>query len=488
MHQRGHSEKFSASAFSNHGCWCSNQNSHHGHPQSKLDKLCHQLHQCTKCVTMEYDCHSAASQFWLIKFNPQQANNFHCSDQYENCAQKSCGCAEHVLNKIADYLEENVEVQFMHQKCPSPVHHSGSFSGEAQVRSVNSPLDEGNAEPQNLSLDTNNPNVVEAIYNLPKNIVMKAANLMSNDKNEASNVLATNRGVWLLEENQENQENNIAQQDQSSYSSALHSDSSQANLFHTSYNPEIENVLRNQAGSSIHHNACCGEFPEWFPYEEGKDNRKCCSGRDVAHTYDSSLLKCCANGQTVSIHGECPEEVIEEEVTLKQVEESGLDVVVSLLSKDSTAAKSIPICNQLNELLVPDQINNWYKCQSKLTYQSENNSCKSTTQCQYATVPNCETNTKLVAYPMDECCNYYYCAPSYTDNNCETTQCHNIKNCGKYQVKTTNLDSFMDCCPETECLCDYNLCPNQPNCLENQVLVTRVSEDSCCNEYECLDL
>jgi hypothetical protein len=538
--------EFDTDQFAKHGCWCGT-NPGTGKPQTSLDHICHQLHQCIKCVDMEHqeECSSGFADFWLVHTDLNNPGKLGCESSPDVCVQKRCGCTEHVLNKIVKHLEKNPGMEMDSSSCPA--HHGNGGNGHhKQIMSQEKVILEevpsvGEIKFSTSSISSNNDQQVpivesptyktesisEKIIKLPQQIVMKTASLFTGNDYESdntieeqqnSNILTTNRGIRIMDESnielnqgatvdnkETNQFINVNEMHKNEdYSSIINTNPSQSKVFKTTYNQEIENVFK-QASAPIH-NACCGEFPEWFPYEEG-NGRQCCSGPKISHTYDIFNLKCCESGATVPINALCPEEedinnmsgeeifnISEQEDIERFFEHQELSHNNQLNSNSSPNPqttninnKIIPTCNQNTEQLTIDNTNNWYKCQL-ISDSYKNNQCKSTKQCEYALVPECESNTKLVAYPMDECCNYYYCAPSYTEPSCNPDQCSNKKTCGNYQVKTTNLDSFMECCPETECVCDYNSCPVKPeSCPNGQVLITTESEDGCCNEYECID-
>ena len=142
----------------------------------------------------------------------------------------------------------------------------------------------------------------------------------------------------------------------------------------------------------------------------------------------------------------------------------------------------LPVCSGSQQLTLLETTGR-YGC-------AEKDECRSTTSCEFSLVPDCGQTTRLVSYKMDQCCSYFYCAP-ILNTDCGYVTCQNDKNnkCGKYQQETVSLNSFNDCCPEVDCVCDYNKCKyvKKPVCLEGESLVVKSSEDGCCDEYECVE-
>lgn len=148
-------------------------------------------------------------------------------------------------------------------------------------------------------------------------------------------------------------------------------------------------------------------------------------------------------------------------------------------SKSLPSEYTVPTCDDTKQLTqLP---NGRYGC-------AEKDECRSTTNCAYSLVPDCGETTRLVSYKMDECCSYYYCAP-VLNTDCGYVTCQEQNSCGKYQQATVSLNSFNECCPEVDCVCDYNKCKyvKKPVCVSDESLVVRSSDDGCCDEFECVN-
>ena len=138
----------------------------------------------------------------------------------------------------------------------------------------------------------------------------------------------------------------------------------------------------------------------------------------------------------------------------------------------------VPICNSPSQLVLLE--NGRYGC-------AEKDACRSTKSCEFSLVPDCGSTTRLVSYKMDQCCSYYYCAP-ILNTDCGYVTCQEQTKCGKYQQATVSLNSFNECCPEVDCVCDYNKCKyvERPDCGSDESLVVKASKDGCCDEFECV--
>ena len=203
--------------------------------------------------------------------------------------------------------------------------------------------------------------------------------------------------------------------------------------------------------------ACCGEHPNWFPYSTHDGTRSCCGSK----TYDNQHLKCCENNSTVSVQAECT-------------------VPIPTMPATLPPPPKYPEC-RTNQILTKNM--DQFICQQKKT-------CASTNTCAPVSESDlkCQTTSRLVSYSIDDCCSYYYCAPFFNQLACRDFDCKpDGKNCGKYQTKTVSLGSFAECCPEYECQCRYDSCPQKPDCRTDQVLISQLSDDGCCYEYECFD-
>lgn len=200
---------------------------------------------------------------------------------------------------------------------------------------------------------------------------------------------------------------------------------------------------------------CCGTHPKRFPFNSSKGSRSCCKDK----TFDVLNLKCCPNGETVSITNDCSS-------------------ALKFKCKNNeilTTVGGVKICQPISD------------------------PCISTTSCKFTVAPMCDPTARLVSYDMDNCCKFYYCAPykRFQGENCPIhlkNICPPEPKCGKFQLKTTLLDSFTDCCPKAKCICDYNQCPGEhekkikmEKCkADGKKLISFISEDGCCYEYDCV--
>lgn len=204
--------------------------------------------------------------------------------------------------------------------------------------------------------------------------------------------------------------------------------------------------------------ACCGHHPHWFPYSTHDGSRSCCGLK----TYNNGNLKCCGNQTTVSVLAECP-------------------AAIPTLPPTLPPPAKYPTCKSnevLSKTLNPEE----FVCDDKIP-------CASTKTCApvHDSDLRCDASARLVSYSIDDCCNYYYCAPFFNEKACVNVTCDSKpKICGRYQTSTVSLGTFAECCPQYECQCRYDSCPLKPDC-GDKVLVNSLSEDKCCYEYECLD-
>lgn len=209
--------------------------------------------------------------------------------------------------------------------------------------------------------------------------------------------------------------------------------------------------------------ACCGAHPNWFPYNTHAGERGCCNGK----TYNKNSLKCCASTGTITGVSALCETPVYDEADNTSIEEEDDGLVI------------LPTCHEAENLM--RLADGTYVCEQR-------DQCRSTEACAYSLVPGCTDGSRLVSYKMDLCCSYFYCAP-FVAGDCSAVTCQASKECGTYQQPTTSLSSFTDCCPQVECVCDYNKCKRivKPQCpLVSHSLLTKVSEDGCCDEYECV--
>jgi len=254
----------------------------------------------------------------------------------------------------------------------------------------------------------------------------------------------------------------------------------------------------NNAKPHVSNDACCGVHPNWFPYNTQSGERGCCSGK----TFNKNTLQCCENdGQIMGVGADCesfdkPEKnIILESPIFENTTDSKTDSKIdqnlavarkfnqkseksNQSSKSLPSEYTVPSCDETKQLTqLP---NGRYGC-------AEKDECRSTTNCAYSLVPDCGETTRLVSYKMDECCSYYYCAP-VLNTDCGYVTCQEQNKCGKYQQATVSLNSFNECCPEVDCVCDYNKCKyvKKPVCGSDESLVVRGSDDGCCDEFECV--
>lgn len=429
MHNRG--LKFNQKAFSNHGCWCATAKKHAGQAMSELDSICHQLTQCMKCVEMQENC-GVESYYWMMDVsNGNNSTDQICPQESQPsispCHKLKCECTDHTLSKIVEYLEENRRAETQVAVCENDTGNGGG--------------------------GLNSPRISFSLNNEQPDIFLKSA--------------------W-------NNNNNGK--------------------------PHVVN------------DACCGTHPSWFPYNTQSGERGCCKGK----TFNKNTLQCCEkNGQIMGVGADCeafdkPEKKVIFESSIFEnksdskkspkfknlasksekdsVLPSNLNLIPSnLIPSNSLPSNSLPshsrpseyilpTCNESEHLQLALLENGRYGC-------AEKDECRSTRNCEFSLVPDCGVTTRLVSYKMDQCCSYYYCAP-VLNTECGYVTCQDESNnkCGKYQQTTVSLNSFNDCCPEVDCVCDYNKCKyvKKPVCASDESLVVRSSDDGCCDEFGCV--
>lgn len=276
--------------FQGYGCWCFNDEMDltkgHGKPVDQIDESCRSFSHCYQCTKMAYDCSIYEGYKYFAKTYSNGSKVIEClNDEFgspdEQCRHTLCQCDRKLAESLAKHstkLNEEFR-EYDLTKC-THTHTAKTSSASTSI---------SNQQPSRI---TNPLRVIDNTAGGSPSLIPLGTlnNIQASVYDEGQDEYASDISADIYDSGNDFM-------DYASNSDAVSNTGNAGdelrNLFDKPMVIQSVQTYDYAEEELKFTHQCCGDAPNWFPYNDNGGRRDCCNGK----TYDTAILTCCDDGQ-----------------------------------------------------------------------------------------------------------------------------------------------------------------------------------------------